>query len=1272
MRLKRIELFGFKSFADRTALEFPHELTGIVGPNGCGKSNVVDAVRWVLGETRPTSMRGEGMSDVVFKGSASRPPLGVAEVTLVLDNGSGAIPTHGAEVAITRRVFRSGEGEYEIDGQRVRLKDVKDLLFDTGLGSRGYSVLEQGRIDAVLSANPKDRRAIFEEAAGVSRFRQRRRETEQRLGRVDQDLERLDDVLGELESRTRSLKIQAGKAERYTAVRDGWRAAALRYSSHRLAALDAGAEHLRAEHSAASAGAEELRAAREEGEGEVRRREREQETLVAELERVAGEASHLAGELRAMDERRHQLTQRVESWRVQAQAEAQRSRELEQRGEARRAEWQALSAEAAAAAEEHRAMGAEEERVSAELRALEGRRREARQASEQCQKVALEWLQRRTEAEHRARSLEASLAPLAERRERAAARLGELEGRARDLFAEAEAAQAEREAAEAARGEAQGRVDGLEAELEALSGRAAQLAEARKGREVERARLRARIEGLRDFSREREGLEAGARALLSQQGSLAEALDGLLADHLNVPTHLARALDVALGEAAQALVLRDAGRAHELSEWLRSGEVGQARFALPSLWGAMAEDRRELPAPLSGIALPLSGAVQAEAGFAPLLRWLLADCLLVDELAVALELAPRHPDWRFVTPEGDLVDAGGLVTGWREVTHGAVGRRAEAAELEARAEALEEELAELATQEEQLFGARAEGVEAMRAARGELEDRRARVASAQGRAESARARATEAQRGAEEARRESGRLEEELVRAEAELERAREARAQAAEAFEEHNRTANEAEAARQELEAEREVLARADGRVRVERSRLAERSQGLAQRVAVLARGLEEADLELQRSRRVAAEASEAAETARAEVERLAEERDGLLARRGELDETLGHLREREREGRTAIESLRRRVEAATGELEARFRAAADLELELQRVVLSIEELERRVAEELELDREALLAQHEPDPELADAAALETLGKEVHELRRQLERLGPVNLEAVSELEDVSTRLEFLTGQRKDLAESKAELLRTLTKINSESERLFAETFEEIRGNFRAIFRQLFGGGNADIALVEGEPVLEAGIEISAQPPGRQRLPIGLLSGGQRTMTALALLFAVFQARPSPFCVLDEVDAALDDANVARFLAMLDGFRQGTQFIVVTHNKGTMAACQLLYGITMETKGVSRQVSVELEEVDRFVPEATGRARAKGAAKGALKATAVEARGEDEAADDAVDEAEADAEAGSLPTFELEPAARRQAGEAEVASEGEEVLSGKASEADA
>ncbi|TAJ25277.1 MAG: hypothetical protein EPO68_00225, partial [Planctomycetota bacterium] len=586
MHLKRLELFGFKSFADRTVLEFQNGLTGIVGPNGCGKSNVVDAVRWVLGEQRPTSMRGTEMVDVIFKGSAARPALSVAEVTLVLDNDGGMLEGRGAEVSITRRVFRAGEGEYLIDGERVRLKDVRAMLYNTGLGSRGYSVLEQGKIDAVLSADPLERRGIFEEAAGVSRYRAQRKEVAARLQRVEQDMARLEDVIGELESRVRSLKIQAGKAERWSEARATWRTSAESLAKHQVWLCNQELARVARELSGSGESERELRALRTTAEEDHASREREMQALLGEIERGAADAAELAAELRALDERRANLSSRAASARAAAAEERTRAAELGGKLAEREREAASARGEHAELDERARVAQAEAARLAEELRELSKRSRLAREASQSANDHVLACLRERTAAQNGLEHLSASLAPLGERTQEAERR----EREARELLG---AAQGDREGAGRSEGEALLRVERAErtraegeAEAAGLEQRRARLVHEKQELELERARAKSRIEALLDWQQERESLSAGAQALLS--GELSAELGGLLADHLHTQTRHARALDAVLGDRAQSLVLRSAEQAGKLLEWLREHKAGQARLVAPAgLAGAL-------------------------------------------------------------------------------------------------------------------------------------------------------------------------------------------------------------------------------------------------------------------------------------------------------------------------------------------------------------------------------------------------------------------------------------------------------------------------------------------------------------------------------------------------------------------------------------------------------------------------------------------------------------------------------------------------------------
>jgi len=1200
MRLRRLELFGFKSFADRTVFEFgDNSLTGVVGPNGCGKSNVVDSVRWVLGEQRPTSMRGAEMTDVIFKGSSSRPALAVAEATLILDNSSAHLAGHGAEVSITRRVFKSGEGEYLLDGQKVRLKDIRELLYDTGLGSRGYSVLEQGKIDAVLSANPLERRRIFEEAAGISRYRQRKVETELRLKRVADDLARLDDVIGELASRVRSLKIQAGKAERWAAAKDEWALQRARLSKHRLWHIDQDLAALRAALHELEERTRAQRQDREQAESDLETREKERAALVAETERLLSEIGRVSGDGRMLDERRAQLSGRIQSWQASARDEAARAEQLAGANAARAAELEALQRQERELAQRAGALAETARQRQASLRELEKSYREQRTVVERQNEAVLGELRERTDAENRVRMLGEARGPSAERGARVQQRLDA----ARAQRAEVEAAEA-RAAERVARSQAEftGHEElrkELARRMADVGGQVTQLEREKNQLELERAKAQSRIEFLLARERDLEELAQGAKRLLQeveQHGAplAAGELLGLLADHVRTDTLHARALDAVLSARGAALVVRDSAAAARVAGWLKAQSAGKlgvsfaagpAASATPGA-GSAPDAALERDPRVRG---RLAAQVRPSAAAERLVGHLLADVWIARDLESACALAEEHPRLRFVTPEGELVDAAGLYAGGRELAQGAVGRRSSAAEMTAAVEELAARIGAVETRRAELLKERVLLQKDWERSSQELEARRRNSNEAQTELATARARLRDLVAGERALEQESEAALAECARIERELEQEGQRLAAARQRFEAENTRLGALDAGRAAQEQERDALAKSASQADVEAARARSEHEGLARRQADLGRGLAEAQGEEQRSTRLAQEQRDAAREAAAECERLAQESTRLLEQRAELEQRVAELRLRSDGGREAIEGSRRRAEAATRGLEDASSELSARRLDEQRLALERQDVLLRAQEDLALDELALRDGFAPEPELEAAEALAELDLAVRELRGRLDKLGPVNLEALGELEETGTRLAFLETQRADLAASRAQLDEAVRTIDSESKRLFLETFETVRGNFQRIFRQLFGGGRAEVQLEEGVDVLDAGVEIIARPPGRELLSIGLLSGGQRTLTALALLFAVFEARPSPFCLLDEVDAALDEANVERFLQMLDGYRQTTQFVVVTHNKATMTACQSLYGVTMETKGVSRQVSVELTDLERW-----------------------------------------------------------------------------------
>ncbi|MEO2163460.1 MAG: chromosome segregation protein SMC [bacterium] len=1220
MRLNRLELQGFKSFADRTVFNFGGQhLLGIVGPNGCGKSNVVDAVRWVLGETRPTSMRGEGMTDVIFKGSASRPEMSVAEVTLVIDNSDGVVEEMGVEFSITRMLYKSGEGEYHLDGSRVRLKDVRELLYGTGLGSRGYSVLEQGRIDAVLSANPAQRRTVFEEAAGISRYRQRRHETGLRLKSVEQDVSRLTDLMGELRTRVRSLKIQAGKAERWVAARDEWTLARGRFLQHRLHEQDTELAALFPELETLEASQEALRAERSAAEEQVSAQEEERSRVVAELDSISTQVGGLNAALATLDERKTQLALRVQAWRGSAEEESERAQELASQISERRAQQEAAGKELVELEVVAREAAEEAAGLKDRVNALSRSYKQARQDSADQNELLLACLHERTGAQNRTVHMETAIGDARERLGRATKRLGQVDG-------EITGARSSVKKMHTVAVDAQQTLEGRDKALAAaLSNRAAAEEALQSGQselrehKLAHASLVARREALLESGDGSGGLAAGARCVLQAVADgggpcTAGTLHGLLADHLHVEVRLARALDAVLGEKAHALLAPGAEEAQVVLEWLASGEHGQAEVLVPkgmgsdglaSALGSVNLGRFDSPSFLAfepygaSVEGRLSDLVQCAEDLRPLVDNLVGDVVVVRDFASALDLIKREPHWRYVTPSGELVDASGAVGGSRELAQGTMGRRSMAEELGSEMETLEQTLVKDRERINQLAQAVESNLLAHEEATHEREAARGKAANASGEAQTASARLTDQEAVREEHAGVESRAREELAALATDLQLAQDKRIKSEQAFTQTKARLDEVEKTRRGMEEEREALSKAEAKARVETTRLQGELEALRGRVADSMRRCEEDQAERVRAEGRSANFLANADQGERDAEALTLDGQTLATKKDALEARLGELRELERSGAARTREVRAEAEDVQRNLDQVVEEQSEKRLCAQKVELAREELLIRADEDLSLQASDLREDFEPEAELAQAAAMQALEERVSELKATLEKLGPVNTEAVDELAEVEGRLGFLETQSEDLATSRKTLMDTIEKIDEESRRLFEETFAIVRENFRTIFRQLFGGGQADVMLEEGVDVLEGGVEIVARPPGRKSLSIGLLSGGQRSMTALALLFAVFKTQPSPFCVLDEVDAALDDANIDRFLGMLNGFATTTQFIVVTHNKGTMSACQSLFGVTMEVKGVSRFVSVELDDVEEFAPgETTGTSR--------------------------------------------------------------------------
>ncbi|MCB9869575.1 MAG: chromosome segregation protein SMC [Planctomycetes bacterium] len=1251
MRLKRLTVHGFKSFADKTHFDFDAVLTGIVGPNGCGKSNVVDALKWVLGDQRARSLRGTEMTDVIFKGAEGRDGCHQAEVLVELVDEEGRLGGR-TEITVGRRLTKDKESDYLLNGERVRLKDVRDVLMDTGLGVGAYSVMEQGRIDAVLSANPEDRRAIFEEAAGISRFKLQKRETLRKLDRTEQNLARVKDLLEERARRLRSLKIQAGKARRFQELRAELRdvktavtvveAAELRA---KLSTLEEQLVARQGELAATETRSAALEAQRAELEASIEARGHELEQLqeAVRTQQSAREAAELDAQNQAV---------RAQDQRALAdESEQQRDALLRQHAD----KIEALRAAQARAAQldlDLAALAGEVEQQRAAVREAQRSMRELGQQREAVRRRVLEWMNDRVRARNTAQDKRAEVRALDGRRAGLQQRHDALES---------ELLEVEREVAGL---DGAVRWDGVQSaslaleermilgELDAADTAAAELQRAESELRQQLSSVLGRLEILADMESHLEGLDQGPRFLLEQKPA---GLQGRLVDLIDADLEYSAALEAALGSYVQALVVESRADADAMHRMLR--EQGQGRAIL------LVE--REIPddllkaRPLFDLPPAAEGLVE-HVRFPPyakcLMHWLLRGVCLVDSLEHA---EPSRHDLCFVTKEGGLICGPRIEGGSKEGQGGLVVRKATMQVLEAEAATLREKLEELGAgkqlaaervaalrEEAQVVGGLLQELRAREVARGAKRGHLIeRLVAGQRQQDTM---ALEVQQIDGDRRVVRGVWNDLLLRTlvftrleqrDVEREHAISAEVATAQAeVEAAVRAEQEVQlkqvACRSELEA-----AHTASRMHEQAQReLAASREALAQRVEQCQRAAEQHDAAAEKSRAAARAAEDA-------VAGVTEQRDAAAAALQQLRAELGSCNT-ERSGlqgeRAALQESITETRLGTGELEHRFawletRLRDEVGVALRRCLGEIEGHGKVLVHEFGpkpsfdpahgVAPRCLLGPPLPPAMLADELELERLwlqpefdraacAKEVQVLQAQIQRLGPVNQDAVAELESEESDFALTEQEVKDLTESRRSLIEALQRMERESRTLFEDTFQQARDNFQNIFRKLFQGGRADMFLGEAEDALEGGIEIMARPPGKELQSINLLSGGERTLTALAILFAVFKVKPSPFCILDEVDAALDDTNVERFLRVLDDFVGPTQFCVVTHHKRTMAACDQLYGVTMQRRGVSSRIAVSLDMVEDL--SETGR-RGSGEQNGAsTKATKQRIAGEE------------------------------------------------------
>ena len=1167
MRIRRIELCGFKSFVDRTTFQFGPGISGIVGPNGCGKSNLIDAIKWTLGEQSPSTLRGREMLDVVFSGSEGRRPSNMAEVTVAFDNEGGAFGGSYArfdEIEVGRRLFRDGTSSYLLNRTPCRRKDIVGLFLDTGVGARAFSIIEQGRVDFAINARPEERRQLVDEVAGVNRFKTQRLEAERRMARTRDNLVRVADLMQEMGRQRRSLQVQAGRARRYRELRGIWKAASLRALTG-IALRDR----------------DRWRASRDE----VRELKVAVATAGQALDQTSGQASGLrdasAGARRQHEQlrdRRTEVTGRQQLRTRELQLRGEELRSLEQRLERLQGDAVDLDRQAqgldrevrqahAALAESRRGLLEMEGRLAEATRREESARREARDARAAVEATKARLVEAMTRA-GRSRNLATLLdRQVREAEERLSTQADQLAEADREEEAvERDLAAAEGALTEASRGRAAlvQRAAELAGTLRTAAGQLQEAKDSLRRSEDRRASAAARLESLQELIRGLAGFGESARQLVSELEGTGQVL-GTVADLLRTPEELESAVELVLGDRLRGLVVRDpVGAARRVPQGARGRLllVPATPLDAPRASGSLAEQVGDEGAPgladrLLGDAVPTGdGAVAVRSGL-----WTGGD-----DQGSGL-LAQRRTARRL---EGELARRVQEVAAARTVRD---SRRAEVDGLEqARAtgvaEAHEAELAELmrrrdldeARARRERFRHAAQRAEAERTRlRADLVTRREELAGARAATdeqEGLRVKLEEALDSLREAARDTDRVADEVAGATHALrvELATVQQAMAGNQRDARRIDGQLAEAQQRQERAASDLQAGAARRAELERL-----IQDLDADAAVLAAEHSSLGKEVAAAGAVREQAATAWQQAEAELRELRAKLDGLRQQTSTREVALA-------EARAALRSCR-------------ARAAEDFDLDLDPVLDALTASDRATVDLKGTGRVVLERRG-----LCDRSAIERCQTEAIEAQAKLDALGPVNLAADVEFEEIDGRYTLLQSQRDDLEKAMTDLRRAIAKIERETRERFSEAFARVTERFSALYPRLVGGGRAELRLTDPEDLLATGIDIVVEPPGKRLQNLSLLSGGEKAMAAIALVFAVFQVKPSPFCLLDEVDAPLDDANSRRFNAMLREMSAETQFVVITHNRTTMQVADVLYGVTMQKPGVSSVVSVRME----------------------------------------------------------------------------------------
>ncbi|MHB1768419.1 MAG: chromosome segregation protein SMC [Phycisphaerae bacterium] len=1202
MKILSLELSGFKSFADTTVLKFDNGITGIVGPNGCGKSNVMDAVKWVLGEMSAKSLRGDAMLDVIFNGSSTRKPMGMAEVSLLFSNEDRRLPVEDPEVKITRRLYRDATSEYLVNNRTVRLKDIREMFLDTGIGVDAYSLIEQGKISVLLESNNIDRREIFEEAAGISRFKARKKETLRRLERTDQNLAQTQLVLQEVERQLRSVKVQAGRAKSYQEYSTRVDELRRMHSLHEYDQL-----HRRlSEVSSQRSDVTDALAAKKREIDEFRQRQQDMQLEVDALQDAVREAER---ELSGLESRRQTAMQQSQFAQQQARQLSEQRQSMTKRGQ----EVQQRQEELATLIEHRQGDVTKieellEQRQQELVQAQNLQQTAARETAELNHKLeaeksgAVELLRETARVQSQVNALQVRMENLSKQAERISGQKTQLASRVDELAQQAATLQQQREELTAQIQSLRSQIDEVRGRQQANNQRLSDLLNQLGKKREARSGLQSRQAVLEDLQRRREGVSDAVREVLKTRdaGKGFTYVKGMVGELFEADLEIAPVVEAALGELQSALLIeKHSDLLADCDAW--SKQAGRiTAICLDSLPGYREDGSFRIPE--ESTAIRLIDLVRYPVEHTPLALHLLGRTILVNTLAEAQALrAAGGRGYRFVTRRGEVVQSDGLIQlGDLSRKVGAITRRGELNRLAEDLRQLDGEINTLAEQSgqcDQNGKALAADQQTLRDQLLVLETRHAQANAAW-------------QQNQQLADRTKGEIP--ILEAEAAgiarqstdcLQQHTQLTARAAE-LEAKSRAAEQlVKELDQQVQQNRQELARVAEQATALRVTVGQTQEQRASQVRELLAARQNHQEALRQTQRIGEELAaldlrikESEETGVRAAATATELEQNCVLARNQVAENSGRLatvRQSATQANSAIADVTRHADELG-------RQEHELSLAENEVSVRLETLVERAGEELQVN----LVEAHADYQAPVNADWDAITAEIADLKGRMTRLGNVNLDAVNELAELEKRQEFLATQIADILDAKKQLEELIAKINEDSRQRFIDTFEAVRKEFHEIFRKLFGGGKADIVLETPEDVLESGIDILARPPGKELQSISLLSGGEKAMTAIALVLAVFKSKPSPFCVLDEVDAPLDEANTGRFASIIQEFLAHSQFIVITHNKRMMAIANLLYGITMQEQGVSKRVAVRFDGKTQLEP-----AKAQPVAAGASEA---------------------------------------------------------------